>query len=302
MSASRQDSDSPPPDDVDRIERALGWRPTAFRPATAERGPSATAARWIVADHDGPGVGRRSAFVKIGATDLTADWTRTEYRNYRSLRGWFLPDVLGFDDDGERPVLALEDLSAADWPPPWTDERVAAVRDALAAIRATRPPDHLIRRNVDAGADWQAVAAEPAPFLALGLCTRAWLDAALPALIAAAASAPLAGEALVHLDIRSDNLCIRDGRAIVIDWNHAVVANPDLDVAFWLPSLHAEGGPTPESILPDAHELAAWVAGFFCAGAGNAPIVEAPHVRPLQLKQSRTALPWAARALGLPPP
>jgi len=302
MSASPQDSDSPPRDDVDRFERALGWRPTAFRPATAERGPSATAARWIVADRDGPGVGHRSAFVKIGATELTADWTRKEYRNYRSLRGWFLPEVLGFDDDGDRPVLALEDLSAADWPPPWTDERVAAVLDALAAIRATPPPDHLVRHKGNGGADWQVVAADPAPFHALGLCSPAWLDAALPALIAAAASAPLAGEALVHLDIRSDNLCVRDGRAIVIDWNHAVLANPDLDMAFWLPSLHAEGGPPPEAILPEAPGLAAWVAGFFCAGAGNAPIVEAPHVRPLQLKQARTALPWAARALGLPPP
>jgi Phosphotransferase enzyme family len=292
----------PPPDDVTRIERALGWRPTSFRPATAERGTSATAARWIVADRDELGEGRRSAFVKIGATIVTADWFRTEYRNYRSLRGWFLPEVLGFDDDGERPVLALEDLSAADWPPPWTDKRVAAVLDALVAIRDTPPPDHLIRREGDGGADWRVVATEPAPFLGLGLCSPAWLDGALPALVAAASAAPLAGEALVHLDIRSDNLCFRDGRAIVIDWNHAELANPDLDVAFWLPSLHAEGGPPPDTILPDAPALAAWVAGFFCARAGNAPILDAPHVRPLQIRQSRTALPWAARALELPPP
>ena len=66
--------------------------------------------------------------------------------------------------------------------------------------------------------------------------------------------------------------------------------------------VHAEGGPPPEAILPDAPALAAWVAGFFCAYAGEPPIPEAPHVRPLQLQQARTALPWAARALGLPPP
>jgi hypothetical protein len=292
----------PPPDDVDRIERALGWRPTTFRSATADRGAAATAARWIVADGDGPGEGHRSAFVKVGATDLTADWFRTEYRNYRSLRGWFLPEVLGFDDDGERPALALEDLSGADWPPPWTDERVAGVLAALSAIHETPPPDHLNHLEADDGADWRAVAANPAPFLALGLCSTAWLESALPALIAASAEAPLTGDALVHLDIRSDNLCFRDGRAIVIDWNHAQLANPALDIAFWLPSLHAEGGPPPDSILPDAQALAAWVAGFFCAGAGSAPIRDAPHVRPLQLAQSRTALPWAARALGLPTP
>ena len=293
---------SPPPDDIDRIERALGWRPTAFRPATTGRGSTDTAARWIVADRPGCGLDRRSAFVKIGANDLTAGWTRTEYRTYRSLRGWFLPEVLGFDDDGSRPVLALEDLSGADWPPPWTDERVAAVLDALAAIAGTPPPDHLTAEPPDDGADWRGVAADPGPFLALGLCSATWLERALPTLIAAAAGAPFQGEALVHLDVRSDNLCFRDGRAVVIDWNHARLANPDLDVAFWLPSLHAEGGPPPDEILPDAAGLAAWVAGYFCARAGGAPVPDAPHVRGLQIRQSQTALPWAARALGLPPP
>jgi hypothetical protein len=290
----------PPSGDVDRMERALGWRPLRFRPAAGNRGASQTAARWIVAEGETTG---RSAFVKIGATELTAGWTRQEHRNYQSLRGWFLPELVGFDDDGERPALALEDLSGADWPPPWTVARVAAVREALEAIHATAPPEHLPKRlgDRDAGAEWRSIAADPAPFLALGLCSPGWLDRALHSLIAAASEAPLSGRSLVHLDIRSDNLCIRDGRAVVIDWNHAQVANPDMDIAFWLPSLHAEGGPPPEQIFPDAPGLAAWVAGFFCAGAGEPPIPEAPHVRPLQVRQARTALPWAARALGLAP-
>jgi hypothetical protein len=293
---------SPQPGDIDRIERALGWRPISCRPATTDRGTSDTAARWIVADGGGSGPDRRTAFVKVGANELTAGWTRTEYQTYQSLRGWFLPEVLGFDDDGSRPVLALEDLSEADWPPPWTDERVAQVLDALAAIAGTSPPDHLQSQLPDDGIDWRTVDADPGPFLALGLCSAPWLENVLPELITAAAAAPLAGDALVHLDIRSDNLCFRDRRAVVIDWNHACLANSDLDIAFWLPSLEAEGGPPPDDILPDAPGLAAWVAGYFCARAGEAPIPDAPHVRELQLRQSRTALPWAARALGLPAP
>jgi hypothetical protein len=179
---------------------------------------------------------------------------------------------------------------------------VAAVLDALEMIRVTRPPVHLTPMRLDGAADWRSVATNPEPFLALGLCSAAWLEDAAPVLERAAASAPLAGEALIHLDIRSDNVCFRGGRAIVIDWNHATIANPDLDIAFWLPSLHAEGGPPPEAVLPDAAGLAAWVAGFFCARAGDPPIPEAPHVRPLQIQQARVALPWAARALGLLPP
>ncbi len=253
---------------------------------------SDTAARWIVAND------LTSAFVKIGATDPTADWTRTEHRNYRSLDGWFMPRVLGFDDDGSRPALALEDLSQAFWPPPWTEQRVAAVLDAFAAIHDTAPPVHLLGRP-DWGTNWRDIGDDPAPFLKLGLCSPVWLDANLPTLISAAAEAPISGNSLVHLDVRSDNLCFRDGRAVLLDWNHASVANADFDIAFWLPSLHAEGGPAPEEILPSSPALAAWVAGFFCSRAGGAAMPDAPHVRPLQLQQAHTALPWATRALGL---
>lgn len=286
----------PSGDDIDRIERALGWRPTAFRRAAPGRGDTATNQRWIGSDD------RRSAFVKIGATELTARWIRDEYENYQAIQGWFMPRVLGVDDDGERPVLAIEDLSACAWPPPWTPDRVQGVLAVLAAIRSTPPPDRARGQVLDWGTNWPEIAAAPGELLALGLCSPRWLDANLPALLDAAAAARLGGDALIHMDIRSDNLCFREGRAVVIDWNHAAIANPDLEVAAWLPSLQAEGGPAPETILPDAPELAAWLAGFFGSRAGGPPIPEAPHVRPLQVAQLRTALPWAARALGLEPP
>ena len=106
----------------------------------------------------------------------------------------------------------------------------------------------------------------------------------------------------MHFDVRSDNLCIRDGRAVLVDWNFACVGNPLADVACWFPSLHAEGGPAPEEIVPDgAAELAALLAGYFGVARRPAGDPRSPHVRTLQLRQARTALPWAARALGLPP-
>jgi hypothetical protein len=81
-----------------------------------------------------------------------------------------------------------------------------------------------------------------------------------------------------------------------------VVGNARLDVAFWLPTLVAEGGPRPEAILPHAAAEAAFVAGFFAARAGQPPIPGAPAIRPLQLEQLRHALPWACRELALQPP
>ena len=103
------------------------------------------------------------------------------------------------------------------------------------------------------------------------------------------------------MDVRSDNICFRDGRALLVDWNQTVLAHRDVDIACWLPSLHAEGGPAPEEILPDAGPLAAVISGYFAERAGKPVIPTAPRVRVVQKQQLRTALPWAVRSLGLPP-
>ena len=80
MDASAERAFEPPPGDIDRMERALGWRPQSSRLATTDRGMTDTAARWLVADDPVIEAAHRSAFVKVGATEMTADWTRTEYR------------------------------------------------------------------------------------------------------------------------------------------------------------------------------------------------------------------------------
>ena len=155
------------------------------------------------------------------------------------------------------------------------------------------------------GRGWDEVAADPDPLLSLDLCSRGWLEETLPALRAAEAATPLAGDALVHCDVRSDNLCVRDGRALLVDWNLACRGNPDFDVAFWLPSLVLEDGPPLAELAerrPGVDAFAAYVAGFFACRAGLPPPDGAPAVRAFQLAQLAVALPWAVRVLGLPPP
>lgn len=250
----------------------------------------------------------RSAFVKIAAYDYTAGWLRDEFRIYSALDGQpFLPRLIGWDDDGLAPVLALEDLSGATWPPPWDVARIDAVLASLASVHASQPPEG-VPPAVESqfGQDgWSAVIADPEPFLSLGLCSPDWLDH-LPTLAAASANAEIDGNSLLHFDVRSDNLCLQEGTAVLVDWNGACVGNPVLDTASWLPSLEAEGGPAPHVILPDetpgVPAIASLLAGYFCARAGLPAIPQAPHARPLQLMQSKTALPWAARLLDLPPP
>ena len=90
---------------------------------------------------------------------------------------------------------------------------------------------------------WEVVAANPAPFLSLGVCTVEWLERALPG-DPGAVSSGVDGDDLVHLDVRSDNVCFVGDRALLVDWNLAGVGNGLFDVAFWLPSLAFEGGPS----------------------------------------------------------
>ena len=249
----------------------------------------------------------RSAFVKAAADHLTASSLRDEHLNYALFRGApFLPGYLGWHDDGELPVLVIEDLSRAAWPPPWTRTQVDAVLAALDELHARPAPVGLPRaadERLGLRDGWREVAEAHEAFLALGLCSPVWLEAYLETLLGAVREVELDGDAPLHFDVRSDNVCFRDGRAILVDWNWASVGNPQIDAAFWLPSLHAEGGPVPEEVLPNVDAgLAACCAGFFCAHAARPPIPAAPGVRAVQLAQARVALPWAARALDLEPP
>ena len=177
--------------------------------------------------------------------------------------------------------------------------------DALAELRAADPGGALppvagVARELTGG--WQPGGRGAGPLSVAAAGHRATGCATMPRRWSSAEDgASIDGPFPAHLDVRSDNLCFRGGRAVLVDWNHAVVAHPDLDIAGWAPSLHAEGGPAPEEILPGAGPLAAVISGYFGERAGRPVIPKAPRVREVQLRQLRTALPWAVRALGLPP-
>jgi hypothetical protein len=278
------------PEAVTRAERILGLEAASWD-RVARRGYSMNE-HWLVEFTDG-----ERAFLKVGRIDPSPAWVRDEFRVYGAVAGDFMPELLGFED-GESPLLVLEHIVDAWWPPPWRDEDIAAVQAALEEIAATEVVGELPQLVENEWPGWPEVAADPEPFLGLGLVSREWLDGALPALVDAAAATQLDGDSLLHCDVRSDNLCIRHGRGVLVDWNHARIGNPAFDLAFWLPSLKLESGPPPESF--DVDELAPFVAGFFAALAGLPKPEGAPAVREFQRAQLEVALPWACAALGLP--
>jgi hypothetical protein len=279
-----------------RIEKVIGMRPTALR--TIDRGY--TRASRLLADMPDSS----SVFAKVSTDSITAIWLRAEYHLYSHLHAAFMAKLIGWDDDGAKAILILEDLSPGHWPERWTDETIAAVRSMLDLVRSKTAPSGLptlesMRQDL---ASWSLVAAQPEAFLSLGLCSSKWLEGALPILIAADKSAPLAGSELVHMDVRSDNICFIGDRVILVDWNWACVGNGIFDLILWLPSLKLEGGPDPQSIISGEADLVALMTGYFAYRAPMAPPHPHSKVRDLQVEQLKVCLPWCADVLGLPRP
>jgi hypothetical protein len=276
----------------ERIERAVGSPPVRYEPRP---GGYSTADRFAVTLADG-----RSVFVKSAEAPRLAEWLRREHEVYAALAGSFIPSLEGWDDDGVRPLLAIEDLSDADWMPRWDAARVEAVLEALEELADAVPPPNTptVRESFAELFDrWRVIESDPAPFLSVGLRDAAWLDRALPVILAAVDSAPVSGDRVCHLDVRSDNLCFREGRAVLVDWNWTSLANPAADVAGWLPSVSVEGGPSPWEVMADGGALAAFIAGVWAAVAGLPPPETAPTVRDLQRRQLAVALDWVDREL-----
>jgi Phosphotransferase enzyme family len=284
--------DEPEPQLASRIADMLGWAPRHWRRA---RGGYTPSARFVAIGDSG------SAFVKVATTPVTVDMLHREIAVYRSVTASFVPRLIAADDDPDVPILVIEDLSAATWPPPWTSQRVEQVLTTIEAMHATETTLRLGSLLDARDEGWPKIAENPAPFLSLGLVSDRWLQAALPSLIAAERSCDLAGDALTHLDLRSDNLCVTREGVKFIDWAEARRSSPRVDLGFFLPSLAYEGGPLPDTILLDAPDLAALISGFFGLRAGLPDIPGSPFVRRVQREQLSTALPWTIRALGLPP-
>jgi hypothetical protein len=286
------------PEAVIRAERLLDAEAKVWH-RVATRGYAANE-HWTAEFADGT-----RAFLKHAAPiDPCPQWLRDEERVYAALSGPFMPQLLAWED-AERPLLVIEDLSDARWVPPWSDADIDAVLTTLNKVAATTPTGPLPRFEHYRLPTWDRVAADPGPFLSLGIGGRSWLEDALPALLDAAARTPVAGDAVIHCDVRSDNLCIKDGRAVLYDWNHAALGNPAADVALLLPTLHLEGGPEPDEMarrVPGVDDFAAYLAGFFAQGAGLPPPQGAPRVRDFQQRLLEVSLPWACRVVGLPAP
>lgn len=281
---------------LSRVEKIIGSKPVSW---TSIKSGYTQAERYVIQFENDT-----SAFVKVATEEDTIKWLRDEHKIYSILKAEYLPQVLGWDD-GEFPLLILEDLSTGHWPPSWTPEQIQKVFDTLEKLKTVkidgdfRSLSHFKKEFTG----WGKISKDPSGFLGLGLVSSEWLQKALPVLIKAESEIVFDGDSLVHTDIRSDNICFLGEKTYFIDWNWTVKGNPIFDVVYWLPSLYTEGGPTPWSFNINEPELIAGLAGFHAFSAYQpASFKGAEAIRALQLKFLKVYIPWVVEVLNLPDP
>lgn len=285
---------NPSPELLIRVEKIIGSKPVSWMSIC--KGYT-QAERYVMQFENGT-----SAFVKVVTEKDTIKWLRDEHRIYSILKAEYIPQVLGWED-GEFPLLILEDLSAGHWPPPWTSDQIQKVFDVLKKLKAVKIEGDFrsLAHFKKEFTGWEKISKDPSGFLGLGLVSSEWLQKALPVLIKAESEVRLEGDSLVHTDVRSDNVCFLGDKTYLVDWNWTVKGNPIFDVVAWLPSLYTEGGPTPWSFNINEPELIAGLAGYHAFSVYQPPSFNgAKAIRALQLKFLKVYIPWVIKVLNLP--
>jgi hypothetical protein len=140
-----------------------------------------------------------------------------------------------------------------------------------------------------------------------------WFRAHLPELAALESGwrGAVRGDALVHLDVRSDNVLLTDAGAVLVDWPHACIGAPGLDLLLMLPSVALEGGGEPHEVMTRTSGLASWdpgpidavvagLTGYFLHQSRMPDPPGLPTVRAFQRAQGEVTLRWLRTRLGDP--
>lgn len=203
------------------------------------------------------------------------------------------------------PLLVVEDLAAARWPPPYPDD-LAPLRAALELLAEVPPPAILpaIADEADADGSWVQVAADPTPIHALALAAPAWLEAALPGLVDAERRIRLQGDDLVHADLWYANLCFAARGPVIVDWGSAMRGNAVLDRATLAMDLVLFGRDPAELAVPDLGAWLAFLAGHLALEATRPPhelVAPDSTLRADQRADAVGLLPVLVDLLDLPP-
>lgn len=287
----------------DRVVAAVSQR-GGFSPGTADRVRTA-------------GGGR--AFVKAvspGQNERSAELYRQEALITAALPpGVPAPRLLGCFDDGDWVALVLQDVEGRHPVTPWVAPELDAVLATLRTLAASTTPCPMPQLPTVAdslGNDlsgWQRLAEQTPEDL------DPWAGARLPELVGlgAAGVAALAGDTVVHTDLRADNLLVGpDGSVTVVDWPWACVGPAWLDTAMLMVNVNLFGGHDVDALLTahavplgarpdDLTALLAGMTGYFLDACRRPPPPGLPTVRAFQRAQGDACLRWLRARLETAP-
>lgn len=227
------------------------------------------------------------------------------------------PRLLWSDDDGDWVLLGFEAVHGRSPEQPWRSPDVAQVLGALGQLAAARPlePHGLQPVALALAADfrgWRTISlvapAERAREAARQGARGAWVLEHFDDLAGweAGWSDAAAGTSLVHGDLRADNVLLDGDRTWLVDWPHAAVGAPWLDLALMLPSVEMQGGghadelfwaqPVSAGVEPAAlRSVLAALAGHFVHGYLQPSPPGIPNLRRFQEAQAAVTLDWLRR-------
>jgi Ser/Thr protein kinase RdoA (MazF antagonist) len=226
------------------------------------------------------------------------------------------PLLVAVLDDGHWIVGVFEFVDGRPPAEPWDRDELDAVIEAVAALPGTTTSElraflaPAAQQLASTFGHWRAVAADPPA--GLGPWARAHLDDLIT--LDDRSFDAVTGEALVHLDVRSDNaLLSRAGGVTLVDWPHACIGAVGLDLVVMLPSVALEGGGDPEEHLARAGSanaltgaavdaIVAGMAGFFVDRGRDPDPPGLPTLRAFQRAQGEVTLRWLRSRVGDPEP
>jgi aminoglycoside phosphotransferase (APT) family kinase protein len=279
-------------------------QPGGFSPGLAARVRCANGARYFVkavsaqANPDTPRLHRQEGRVLAALEPVI------------SSRQLPIPRLHGMVDHPPWVALVLQDVAGRQPQLPWQaaelQQVVAAVDQLAQALTPAPVPVPAVTERLGAEfTGWRTLATSAAGDR-LDPWSRTHLDQL--AALEDTWTGHVAGDTLLHADIRADNILLTDHGAIVVDWPWACQGAAFTDLVLFAPSVTMQGGPPPADLLASSRSGRAAdppaVAALVCALAGylterslQPPPPGLPTVRAFQAAQATIARQWLAPLL-----
>ncbi|MFK3679097.1 phosphotransferase [Microbacterium sp. NPDC090218] len=281
-----------------RIVDAIGGR--FVRDAPAQSGFSAAYAGVVTTT-------RGRAFVKACAPDWHTDslhFLRSEMRVLAMLPPPITPTVRVAVDEEFGAALVLEAIDGHHPGSPWTSEDLHAIAETLRILATTTAPPEMVSAvdgMVPGFTRWAEISVDERMLDELPTALQDRMPELLR--IESGFGDAVRGDAIVHDDVRADNIIISDGHARLLDWPHARRGAAWMDLPCLLPSIEASGGPACEDAwalfeehgAPPAREMLPLISGFasfLWFWQAQPEIPQLPGLRAFQRAQALPALRW----------